>query len=333
MKKIIICTIKLVDCIFSQAYLRFFQEKNSLITFLFHALFRNEKEISLNVGHPQEGITIRQFSQFIEYYLNHRYIFISPNDILSGLNNDKKYVLISFDDGYFNNKYSLPILKEYGIPAVFFIAANHVKYNRCFWWDVLYRKRIKLGTSVKDISREQQQLMSKTNEEIERYIKDLFGEKAFKPICDIDRPFTPSELKDFSKEKYVFLGNHTSDHAILTNYSPTGIKSQILSAQNTIYDITGIKPIIISYPIGDYSNEVIRISKEIGLKLGITVDSKKNYLPIDFQGNGSMHLGRFVLGGNNDLIKQCEMFRSDIVLYDTVIGLHRSVKNLIKRSC
>lgn len=321
MKGNIIPLIRLFDQILSQAYLRFFQEKNSLITFLFHALFRDEKEIHLGIVDSQQGITIQHFCQFVEYYLEHDYIFISPDDILNGLSNNKKYILITFDDGYFNNQYVLPVLKEYGIPAVFFVTANHVKHSKCFWWDVLYRERMKQGKPAKGITQEGLQLKSKTNDEIERYIIDRFGATAFRPIGDIDRPFTPSELKDFSKEKHVFLGNHTSDHAILTNYSKSEIKSQILGAQNGIYDITGITPVIISYPNGNYSNEIIEISKEISLKLGITIDFKKNYLPIDFQGNDAFRLGRFILDGNNQLIKQCAMFRTDIAAMKTAKGL------------
>lgn len=325
MNKIVTAIINLTDQALSQVYLRFFYERNSLITFLFHTLLCNKKESSLNVTNPKEGITIQYFRQFIEYYLSHDYTFVSPDDVLNVLNNDKKYVLITFDDGYFGNQHAVPVLKEYKIPAVFFIATNHVKYNKCFWWDVLYRERIKQGMAVKDISREELQLKSKTHVEIEKYIRDLFGEKAFGPICDVDRPFTPSELKDFSKEKYVFLGNHTSDHAILTNYSTNEIKAQLSSAQNAIHDITGITPIIISYPNGNYSKKVIEISKEIGLKLGVTVDFKKNYLPIDFRSNDCMRLGRFTLWGNNNLVKQCESFRSDM-------QLKKIIKSLLKNS-
>ena len=330
MKKNIIYAINIADQIVSPVFLKFFNEKKSLIVLLFHSLFRDGEEISLNVIDPQQRITIKQFRQVIEYFLNHDYTFISPNDILDGLDNGKKYALITFDDGYFNNQRALPILKDYGIPALFFISTNYVKYNKCFWWDVIYRERIKQGMSVEDVRWEQQQLRKlKTNEEIEKYIKDTFGKKAFEPVGDIDRPFTLRELENFSKEKYVFLGNHTGDHASLTNYSSNGIKSQILDAQNTLYDITGIKPIAISYPYGktSVSNEVIRISKEIGLKLIFTGSFNKNYLPLNFQSDGTMHLFRVSLQGNNRLINQCEVFRSDITLLFTI----GSLLNLVKR--
>lgn len=327
MKKNIVSVINTVDQIFSPVFLKFFKEKNSLIVLLFHVLFRNEEEISLNVLDPQQRITIPHFRQVIEYFLDQGYTFISPNDILNGLDNDKKYVLITFDDGYFNNQLTLPILNEYEIPALFFISVNHVKYNKAFWWDIIYRERKKQSMSAKGIRQEQLRLMNLTNEEIEKYVKNIFGEKAFEPIGDIDRPFTLQELEKFSNEKHVFLANHTCDHANLSFYSPDGIKSQILGAQNTIYDITGTKPIAISYPCAKYSNEVIRISKEIGLKLIFTGGFKKNYLPLHFQNDGTIRLFRVSLEGNNKLIKQCEVFRSDINLM-FIIG---SLLNLVQR--
>lgn len=318
MKKNIIYIAKLPDLIISQFYLKFFKEKNSLLIFNLHGLFKNKEEIKQNLVDPQTWITTDQFTQFIEYYLKHNYTFVAPDDILQGLGDDKKYAMITFDDGYYNNKYALSILKKYQIPALFFISTNHIKQNKCFWWDVLYRERIKSCTSKKDILNEQNFLKSKTSDEIEQYLIEKFGEKSFEPKSDIDRPFTTSELKDFSKEKYVFLGNHTSNHAILTNYSSNEIKSQIIDAQKFINEITGIAPTAISYPNGNYSDEIIKISKETGIKLGITVEYKKNKLPIDNQSNNCMNLGRFDLSGSNNIINQCKLFRSDILLYTSL---------------
>lgn len=321
MKRKIISLAKLPDSILSEFYLRFFQEKNSLLIFNFHALFLKQEEIKQNLVDPQTWITVDQFQQFIEYYLEHGYKFVSPNDIINGLNNDRKYAMITFDDGYYNNKYVLPILKKYKIAALFFISTDHIKQNKCFWWDVLYRERIKSNTSKRSILREQNQLKSKKSEEIEKYLIKKFGEKALKPRGDIDRPFTSLELKDFSKEKYVFLGNHTSNHAILTNYSLNEIRSQITDAQNYIHETIGITPIAISYPNGNYSDEVIKISKEIGIKLGVTVEYKKNKLPIDNHSNKFINLGRFDLSGNNNIINQCKLFRSDLLFYSWVWNL------------
>lgn len=298
----------------ARAYLRIFREKNSLITVLFHGLFRNNAEIVLNLVDPLEKITVEHFRRFVEYFLNHDYNFISPDDISNGLNNHKKYLLVTFDDGYFNNHLALPVLKEYEVPAVFFISTDHIKYNTCFWWDVLYRERSRQGANAAKIHSEADQLKCKTTDEIENHIKGIFGEKSFHPQSDIDRPFTVSELKKFADEKYVCLGNHTGRHAILTNYSPEGIKGEIRRCQKTIFDWTGAKPTIISYPNGNHSDEIVRISEESGLRLGLTVIPKKNLLPINHGTNDCMRLGRFILKGDSNITKQCDLIRSDLLL-------------------
>jgi peptidoglycan/xylan/chitin deacetylase (PgdA/CDA1 family) len=320
-KKNIIFLAKLPDLIISELYLKLFKEKNSLILFNFHGVFNNKKEINQNIVDPQTWITTDQFNQFIKYYSKHNYTFVSPNDILQGLNNDNKYIMITFDDGYYNNIYALPILKKYQIPALFFISTNHVKQNKSFWWDVLYRERIKLDASEKEILNEKKKLKTKTSEEIEQYLIKKFGEEAFKPKSTIDRPFTISELKDFSKNKHVYLGNHTSNHAILTNYPLNEIKSQIIEAQKFIYEVTGTTPKTLSYPNGNYSDEIIKISKELGIQIGITIEYKKNKLPINYQTDDFINLGRFDPSGSNNIINQCKLFRSDILLYPRVLNL------------
>ena len=122
-------------------------ERNALLSFLFHSLFRNDREIALNVVDPLERTTVAQFRQLIGYYVRHGYRFISPADLLRGLDADEKYAMITFDDGYFNNTLALPVLEEFGVPAVFFISTDHVRKNKCFWWDVLYRPRRSEGAT------------------------------------------------------------------------------------------------------------------------------------------------------------------------------------------
>jgi len=318
MKKNLITLAKLPDSIISNLYLKMFSEKNSLMTFVFHGIFLNEKEKLLNYVDPQTWITIKEFEDFIKYYKKLDYKFITPDGILNGLDKEKKYILITFDDGYYNNKHVLKILKKYNVPCVFFISTNNIKENKSFWWDVLYRESKKIQLSDDKILQKQNQLKNMKNYEIEKYLIKKFGKKIFQPKSDIDRPFNISELKDFCKEKYVFIGNHTNNHAILTNYSSNEIKSQILEAQKSLFELTGITPKSISYPNGNYSDEIIKISKQVGIKIGLTVDYRKNYLPINRTESDLMRLGRFDLSGSKNIIKQCEMFRSNILLYPLI---------------
>lgn len=314
-----------LDRRFSEYSLNLYSEKKSLITILFHGLFNNDDEIRLNHVHPQQSMTVEKFRQFIDYYVKHDYIFVSPDDIQNGLDPGKNHILITFDDGYYNNNLALPILKEYNIPALFFISSNHIKQNKCFWWDVVYRQRISQGYKIDKIFKEIESLKNKKNFDIEKYIKDKFGDNALKPLSNIDRPFTPKELKIFSSNKHVFIGNHTTNHAILTNYTNDEVREEIENSQNSIFNMTGILPTMISYPNGNYSNDIIRLSKMIkGLKFGITTIHKKNLFPLFLKKNDAFTISRFTLWGNRNIESQCKLFRSDIHLL-------KKIKSLLKR--
>jgi peptidoglycan/xylan/chitin deacetylase (PgdA/CDA1 family) len=315
-------SINNLDSWFSEHLLYFYNEKKSLITILFHGLFNNEDEIKLNHVHPQQSMTTEKFEQFINYYIKNNYKFVSPDDILNGLDPTKNHILITFDDGYYNNQLALPILKKYDVPALFFISSNHIKHNKCFWWDVIFRQRINQGFEKDEISIEIESLKNRKNPEIENYIINKFGKNALNPLSDIDRPFTPDELKNFAKNKQVFIGNHTTNHAILTNYSLDEARKEIDNSQNSILSMTGILPAVIAYPNGNYSNDIIRLSKMIdGLELGITTFHKKNLFPLFINKNDAFILSRFTLWGDKNIESQCKLFRSDINLLRKIIRI------------
>jgi peptidoglycan/xylan/chitin deacetylase (PgdA/CDA1 family) len=325
MKKQILSLISNVDNAVSRIALSLTGEKKSLIILLFHGLFEDTTQISRGDVDPQQRLTVEQFRSFINYFLENNYTFVSSDTIVKGLDESRNFIMVTFDDGYYNNILALPVLNEFGVPAEFFISSNHVLQGKCFWWDVIYRERLKRGQTESAIAREVHALKGSKNDWIEDYIGREFGKDALKPIGDIDRPFTPQELREFSTDRRVVLGNHTSNHAILTNYSPEEIRTEIAGAQEQIRMMTGITPLTISYPNGNYSAEVIAASMECGLKLGIIVNDRKNYHPLVSGEKRCFMLDRFILWGDRNLVEQCETFRSDVHIYN-------SIKKMIHRN-
>ncbi len=310
----------LIDRGIARNYLTYFREGNSLIIFAFHSVVKDEKEYDKNVIDPSLSITVDKLRRVIDYFLGCGYRFVGPRDVLNGLH-DGKYVMMTFDDGYSNNLNAVSLLSEYEIPAVIYLSTGHIEKGKSFWWDVLYRERMKSGVSARKLLFEKQKFKSMTNEEIERYMIGNFGEKSLRPICDIDRPFAPSEIGGLSRVAAISWGNHTSEHAILTNYPADKVRTQISGANRRICEMTGEMPISIAYPNGLYSAEIVAISQELGLRLGVTTEKIKNRFPVDY--GTLMTLGRFSFNNRVDVVRQCEVFRSDINTY--------AIRNFIKR--
>ena len=159
--------IKKLDQIISIKSLKIFSEKKSLISILFHCLFTNESQIKLNHVDPQQLVTLEKFKKVIEFFVKLDYKFVTPQEIYNGLNPNENHIFLTFDDGYFSNSLALPILKFFNVPATFFISSNHILNNKCFWWDIIYRERIKQGYSGKFISKEILIQKTKKNKKIE----------------------------------------------------------------------------------------------------------------------------------------------------------------------
>jgi peptidoglycan/xylan/chitin deacetylase (PgdA/CDA1 family) len=121
------------------------------------------------------------------------------------------------------------------------------------------------------------------------------------------------------------LGNHTCNHAILAQCSPGVIAAEVGDAQKFLCEITGAPPASIVYPNGDFTSEVIAICKSLGLRLGFSSEPGKNDLPIDLESDAVMALRRFCLWGRDDLVRQCEWYRSDLLLHERLVRFRNSV--------
>lgn len=308
--------VRVADSTLARAYLSCFRERAAVRCFLFHSLFRHLGEIDHGVIDPLERTTVEQFRLFIEYYLTCGYTFVTPRQLAAGLAPGRQYAMITFDDGYYSSGHALPVMKALNVPATFFIATEHVRTGRSYWWDVLHRERFRRGATAREIRREVVSLKDHTAEQIETYLTREFGAAAFDAKGDIDRPFTPDELRAFAKEPLVEIGNHTTHHSILTNYPPDGAREQIVGAQRWLTETLGQAPISIAYPNGAVNPTVAQIAREAGLSVGFTTRPHKNaHQNGDGHHADPMQLGRFCLHGEAPVLEQCKTCRSDLLLY------------------
>lgn len=307
----------------SWLYAPFAWERPALLVFMFHAVIRPEDTDWRSYLLPTQAVTLEELRRFIEYYLGYGYTFIGPGDLRTGLSVRPGAVMITFDDGYANNQYVLGLLREYKVPALFCIATNYLRNNKLFWWDALYRQCLRRGISLRRIASQIEGLTGKRHDQIEAFLVSEFGSQSLSVQGDSGRPFRLAELKDFSRQPYVYLGNHTADHAILVNYSAAEATAQIRQAQDEIDAVAGYRPQIISYPNGNYSPEVMQLASEAGLDYGLTAQWRKNYFPIEAEGMRRLQLGRFYFQPRAGIAQQARVFRSDIRLLGLVSSLRQ----------
>lgn len=272
-------------------------ENNQLLVFYLHGLFKTLEQRDLNHIDPQNNMTVDQFSDFLDYFLNHNYKFINSEELLAGPQVGGRYAMITFDDGYFNNLLAIDALRNFKIPAVFFITAKNIAENRSFWWDIIYKYRIKQGNSLKKIQKERDYLKQFKNEYIEDYIVKNFGLNAFIPWSEIDRPLTELEVRTLKEFPLAEIGNHTFSHANLTTCSRNEIEVEYIASNEFLESLTGSIPVSTAFPSGYYNNFVSLVTEEAGFKLAFNIVPQKNHLPL---ADGNMIcLNRFEARNNN----------------------------------
>jgi len=316
-------TIHNWDAWLATATLPLTNERGTLLSFLVHGVFQSQEEAFSGLLDPQQSFTVDMLREFIEHFACAGYQFVSPQQMAAGLSGDGKYVLLTFDDGYYTNIRVVPVLEEFNIPAVFFISSDHVKLGKAFWWDVVYREYKKRGRTAKEIHRASARYKLFRTSEVEFDLREHFGESALSPMGDLDRPFTTGELSELAQHRLVSFGNHTKDHAILTNYSAAEVKEQIAGAQDAIGEITSKTPAIIAYPNGNHSKEILSIARTVGLQFGLVTRAGHNHAPQECGADSALTLKRFTLWGDRPVEGQCRTSRSSLSLYRVLDGLRK----------
>jgi peptidoglycan/xylan/chitin deacetylase (PgdA/CDA1 family) len=289
-------------------------EGDTLVTVLFHSLCPN--------GESMQNVTVEDFRAFVGAMLERGYTPASPEQVDAGLARGGKHLMITFDDGYFNNTLALRVLEQFQVPATFFISSDHVLQHKAFWWDAYSRELSKSGVSALEQQIEIRKLKRLPPGQIDEYLGRRFGQAALRPHGDLDRPFTPDELKDFARSPWVHIGNHTCNHAILTNCTASEIEGQVRGCQRALQDLAGYAPIAIAYPNGNFSQAIVDASRAAGLRLGFGVLPRREKLPL--AALSRMALGRFQFEAGNDARRQCRKFDAAFVPSHAVKALIHS---------
>lgn len=276
------------------------EQQPHLVAALFHVLHPTRDDPAANALAPTQHVTIDDFRRFIDAMLSAGYAVVSSEQLAQGCAHARKQLMLTFDDGYFNNTLALPVLEEFGVPATFFISTRHVLEGKSFWWDAAARAMH--GKSRHEIDATLRRFKKKTGQEIEAELLAAGGSRALQPLSDADRPMRPSELRDFARSRWVVLGNHTADHTILTNCGEQEARSAIAEGRRQLQELTGVRADAIAFPNGAHSPDVVEAARSEGHRVGFTCVPKSNALPLG--SSASMTLGRHLIWGGADYARQ-----------------------------
>ncbi|HZL86225.1 MAG TPA: polysaccharide deacetylase family protein [Candidatus Krumholzibacteria bacterium] len=264
--------------------------------------------------YPHRTVTTTTFERQLRS-LRHLYRFVSMQelqDILESKKPLRRHVaLVTFDDGYRDNyEHALPILKQHGVPAAFFLSLGFVGERRNFWFDRLADacrvwesgdpKRARLRSLLpaplaaifearspraERLQRAVQFVARLPVQERRALLKRLTPEPQ-NAEHEQSQALTWTEVRQL-REQGMSIGAHGLTHTTLTRMSTENAKRELGESIAGVARGSGAPVVAFAYPHGATDADVAQWASEAGVRLGFTLEPRENQL-----GDDPMRLGR-----------------------------------------
>ena len=224
----------------------------------------------------------------------------------------KNSLLITFDDGYLNNlEVAAPILRQKGLPAVFFITTGFIDQTIPPWWYVLRGWIAGVGAKALGLPPLSIHLSSMSDAtrlwEWETYLKSLTQQERSMKLMEISRSLglsITSEIKMMNwnqvrelRDNGFDIGPHTVSHINLGAEDSGDIVREISTSMEKLERELGFCPSTYSYPYGrvsDIQPDVLSTLRSRNIRLGLTTVSGMNK-----PGSNSLLYKRLNITGNH----------------------------------
>jgi len=238
------------------------------------------------------------FEKHIRLYRRHCNILSHSDFINQNYSDEKLNIVITFDDGYLNNrKYALPILEKYRAHAYFFITGVDNLPTKVLWADamdiVLKRatSQSKVSVSGIDFHFVDHEFINKDSglnlktfirasrvagpDEKENIISQLLSIYDFRKnekLADYWQLMRQHEIRETSESKYITIGSHGFYHNNLGSLSNADAVAEFLKSRAYLENITQKEIDTIAFPDGSYTEQLNQSLSELGVKKQFLVE-------------------------------------------------------------
>ena len=214
-------------------------------------------------------------------------------------------VIVTFDDGYDDNYHNaFPILRELGVPAMFFVSTGHVDSGRAYAYDWLVHMICRtpashLRIAELDLDMPLQSGHARRREVAAGLLDRIKTCSAAEQVAIIGRlenewqmprsqghadcrPMTWEQLREM-RAGGMEVGSHGVWHHMLAKLPPAEMREEIVASKASIDRNLGVSTEVLSYPVGGfdaYNDDVIGAARAAGFRLGCTYTAGTDRLPV-----------------------------------------------------
>ena len=186
----------------------------------------------------------------------------------------KQHICITFDDGYENNAtVAAPILKEMGIPAIFFVTTGFLGGTTRLWVDRFETAYAVLTGKKESDAVVRSRLKQMSPNDREAYLKDIeVRTGTANTIHPLHRSMTWEQARRLLDDGFE-IGAHTVTHPILGRCDPKVMVHEITESKRVIEQRCGISCPHFAHPNGqpdDWNDAVMQAIRLAGFESCLT---------------------------------------------------------------
>jgi len=223
---------------------------------------------------PGMYVTPETFERHLQLLTNH-FDVLSIAELLTNWdtrqwNDDARYCVITFDDGWLDNyRHAFPLLLAYRLPATIFLPTDFVGTDAWLWPDrlgALLRRRGKGTPDDWDAFIEHAKTL--TDDARAAVLADLAAEAGKQPLAP--RRFVDwNEVREMSRHRVSFA-SHTRTHVNLTRLAGAALERELrgpleVLRQQRVNDVP-----VLAYPNGDHTDAVVAAARAAGYSAAVT---------------------------------------------------------------
>lgn len=200
----------------------------------------------------------------------------------------RRQVVITFDDGYRDNRYvAAPILRSHGLPATFYLTSGWIGTARRWWWDEVEARllasvqrpgrtfEVKRTELARNIHATCSQLRPLHPEERDRRLLEIGAEPP--PADPMDLAMSWEEAREMARMGFT-LGAHSMHHPALSALDEQTARVEMLESRRMLEDRLGQPVTHFAYPYDEAMRRrrqvpafLERIARESGFQTAGTV--------------------------------------------------------------
>lgn len=260
--------------------------------------------------------------------LTKRYNFVSAKeattDQCDGIGRQAYHAIFTIDDGYRNAlTHAWPILREFHIKPVVFVATDMIGSDKPYWFDQLDEcvlalaydgEVVQIGQAEIPIDRHSHKSLERSCREIIYASRTEFPDEAQreKAIADLIREFetrrstiktessarkgwtdlmSAEDIKDCVAEGIV-IGSHTKSHVRIPFVSDERLQDEVCESKRILEEITETPCEFFCYPEGSYDDRSARFVENAGYVAAFSSEAKLTSLRHSRFRLGRYHLPR-----------------------------------------